>query len=59
MVLVDKNNMASVLRFSDEPDEIITDEGKALGALADAINEATNRAPSAKPWDFLVGDDNE
>jgi len=51
--------MASVLRFSDEPDEVITDEGKALGALADAINEATNRAPSAKPWDFLVGDDNE
>jgi hypothetical protein len=59
VVLADKNNMASVLRFSDEPDEIITDEGKALGALADAINEATNRAPSAKPWDFLVGDDNE
>jgi len=59
MVLADKNSMASVLRFSDEPDEIITDEGKALGALADAINEATKRAPSAKPWDFLVGDDNE
>lgn len=59
VVLADKNSMASVLRFSDEPDEIITDEGKALGALADAINEATNRAPSAKPWDFLVGDDNE
>lgn len=59
VVLADKNSMASVLRFSDEPDEVITDEGKALGALADAINEATNRAPSAKPWDFLVGDDNE
>ena len=59
VVLADKDSMASVLRFSDEPDRVITDEGKALGALADAINEATNRAPSAKPWDFLVGDDNE
>ena len=57
--IADKEGMASVLRFSDEPSKVITDEGKALGALADAIMEATNKAPSAKPWDFLVGDDNE
>jgi hypothetical protein len=59
VVVADKDSMASVLRFSDEPDHIITDEGKALGSLADALMEATNKAPSAKPWDFLVGDDNE
>ena len=59
VVTADKSGMASVLRFSDEPERIITDEGKALGSLADAITEATNHAPSAKPWDFLVGDDNE
>ena len=59
VVVADSNNMASVLRFSDEPDRVITDEGKALGSLADAVMEATNKAPSAKPWDFLVGDDNE
>jgi hypothetical protein len=59
VVVADKDSMASVLRFSDEPDTVITDEGKALGALADALMEATNKAPSAKPWDFLVGDDNE
>jgi hypothetical protein len=57
--IADKEGMASVLRFSDEPSKVITDEGKALGALADALMEATNKAPSAKPWDFLVGDDNE
>jgi hypothetical protein len=59
VIVADKDGMASVLRFSDDPDEIITDSGKALGSLADALSEATNRAPSAKPWDFLVGDDNE
>ena len=59
VVVADKDGMASVLRFSDEPDRVITDEGKALGSLADALMEATNKAPSAKPWDFLVGDDNE
>ena len=32
-----KNGVASVLRFSDTPDEIITDEGTAKGSLADAI----------------------
>ena len=29
----------SVLRFADNPDEIITDEGKARGSLAEAIME--------------------
>lgn len=59
VIVADKDGMASILRFSDEPDTVITDEGKALGSLADALMEATNKAPSAKPWDFLVGDDNE
>lgn len=59
IVVADKESMVSALRFSDNAEEVITDEGKAIGSLADAITEATNRAPSAKPWDFLVGDDNE
>lgn len=59
IVVADKESMVSALRFSDNAEEVITDEGKAIGSLADAITQATNRAPSAKPWDFLVGDDNE
>lgn len=59
IVVADKDSMVSALRFSDNAEEVITDEGKAIGSLADAITEATNRAPSRKPWDFLVGDDNE
>ena len=57
--IADKEGMASVLRFSDDPKNVITDKGKALGSLADALMEATYKAPSAKPWDFLVGDDND
>ena len=59
VVIADKKSMVSVLRFSDNANEIIVDEGKAIGSLSDAITEATNRTPSSKPWDFLVGDDNE
>lgn len=59
VVTADSKGMASVLRFSDEPNRILTDEGKALGSLADAITSATNRAPSSKPWDFMVGDAND
>jgi len=59
VVIADKKSMVSVLRFSDDANHIIVDEGKAIGSLATAITEATNRTPSTKPWDFLVGDDNE
>ena len=38
-VTATKNDVASVLRFSDTPDEIVTDEGTARGSLADAIKE--------------------
>ena len=36
-VLASRSSVASVLRFSDTPDETVTDEGKATGSLADAI----------------------
>ena len=37
MVFAGKDGWASVMRFSDTPDETITDDGTARGALADAI----------------------
>ena len=37
MVFANKDGFASVMRFSDTPDETITDDGQARGALADAI----------------------
>lgn len=37
VVLASRSSVASVLRFSDTPDETVTDEGKATGSLADAI----------------------
>jgi hypothetical protein len=37
MVFAGKDGWASVMRFSDTPDETITDDGNARGALADAI----------------------
>lgn len=36
-VLVADNGVASVLRFADQPDDIVTDPGSATGSLADAI----------------------
>ena len=36
-VVVSDQGVASVVRFADEPDEIITDAGAATGSLADAI----------------------
>ena len=36
-VVVADNGVASVLRFADEPDDVITDPGSATGSLADAI----------------------
>lgn len=37
MVFASKDGCASVMRFSDTPDETVTDDGKAIGSLADAI----------------------
>jgi hypothetical protein len=39
MVVASREDVVSVLRFKDEPDAIITDEGKATGSLADAIQQ--------------------
>lgn len=37
LVLASKSGVASVLRFSDKPDEIVSDNGQARGSLADAV----------------------
>ena len=37
VVTVADEGVASVLRFADEPDEVVTDPGSATGSLADAI----------------------
>jgi hypothetical protein len=37
VVLVANSGVASVLRFADEPDDIVTDPGSATGSLAEAI----------------------
>ena len=36
-IMVNKEGMASCLRFSDSPDEVITDSGRAIGGLATAL----------------------
>ena len=59
VVVADKDDMVSAIRFSDDADTVITDTGMATGSLADAIMVAVKRHPSTKPWDFLVGDDND
>lgn len=40
--------VASVLRFSDTPDETVTDEGKAQGSLADALEKLRTKARRKK-----------
>ena len=37
VVMVADNGVSSVLRFADEPDEVVTDPGSATGSLAEAI----------------------
>ena len=37
VIMVSKEGMASCLRFSDSPDEVITDNGQAVGGLATAL----------------------
>ena len=43
VVLASRNSVSSVLRFSDTPDEVVTDAGKATGSLADAIHQLISK----------------
>jgi hypothetical protein len=43
-VLASRQSVASVLRFSDEPDSVVTDEGQARGSLADAVHNLFAKA---------------
>ena len=45
-VVVSNQGVASVVRFADEPDDIITDAGSATGSLADAINGYWAQGPA-------------
>jgi len=42
------DGVASVLRFSDEPDSTVTDEGNAKGSLADALETLRKKARRKK-----------
>ena len=46
LVLAGKDGMASCLRFSDTPDEVITDNGTATGTLATALYDLLVSAKS-------------
>ena len=44
VVLASRKGVASVLRFSDTPDETVTDNGNAKGSLADAVRNLFEQA---------------
>lgn len=46
VVLVANNGVASVLRFADEPHDVVTDPGSATGSLAEAIERFWYDPPS-------------
>lgn len=48
MCLVDSKGVASVLRFNDDPDNIIEDNGAAHGSLAEALLELRKSAKTKK-----------
>ncbi|MEY3690562.1 MAG: hypothetical protein RJB57_217 [Actinomycetota bacterium] len=48
MVLVSNEGTASVLRFADDPDEVVTDPGSATGSLAEAIARFWFEPPCAR-----------
>lgn len=48
MSLVDSKGVASVLRFKDEPDNIIEDDGVAHGSLAEALLELRKAVTTKK-----------
>ena len=47
VVAVDSYGVASVLRFEDNPTEIVTDEGNARGSLADAVMDLMDKKVNA------------
>ena len=48
-VAVADNGVASVLRFGDDPDEVVTDPGAATGSLAEAITRFWYDPPITMP----------
>lgn len=46
VVLVANSGVASVLRFADEPHDVVTDPGSATGSLAEAIERFWYDPPS-------------
>lgn len=48
VIQVSDAGVFSILRFQDKPDEIVTDEGKATGSLADAVNQLWKKANKKK-----------
>jgi hypothetical protein len=47
-VVANRQSVASVLRFQDEPNEPITDPGEATGSLADAIKKFVSQGASER-----------
>jgi hypothetical protein len=43
VVLANKQDTMNVLRFADDPDDVITDGGSAMGSLAEAVQEFLNK----------------
>lgn len=43
MVCASRDSVASVLRFADDPENIVVDEGAATGSLNDAVREFAGR----------------
>jgi len=43
VIVANPKGVASVLRFSDNPNETVIDEGQAKGSLADAVQELFTR----------------
>lgn len=43
VIVANPKGVASILRFSDDRDNIVTDEGNARGSLADAVQEMFTR----------------
>jgi len=48
VVTANRTSKASVLRFSDNPDEIVTDDDQAKGTLADAVQDLFARALASR-----------
>lgn len=48
LVCASRDGVASVLRFQDDPDNPITDEGRAVGSLADAVQSLVAQAQASE-----------